>query len=72
MPNKTKKVGAAGRYGVRYGRTLKLKIVAVEKKQKKKHICPTCKKPGMKRVTSGIWSCSKCGAKIAGKAYRPS
>ncbi|MBU0530404.1 MAG: 50S ribosomal protein L37ae [Candidatus Aenigmatarchaeota archaeon] len=70
--SKTKKVGSSGRYGARYGRTLKMKIVDVEKTQKKKHRCPTCMKPGLKRVSSGIWACKKCGAKIAGKAYKPS
>jgi len=71
MPSKTKKVGAAGRYGVRYGRTLKLRVVKIEKDQKKKYTCPTCMKQSLKRLSSGIWACNKCGTKMAGKAYRP-
>lgn len=68
---RTKKVGSAGRFGVRYGRTLKLKLTAVEKIQKKAHNCPTCMKPSLKRISSGIWKCKKCGTKLAGKAYKP-
>ncbi|HDD04917.1 MAG TPA: 50S ribosomal protein L37ae [Candidatus Aenigmarchaeota archaeon] len=68
---RTKKVKSAGRYGVRYGLKLRKKLLEVEKEQKKKHICPNCKKPGLKRLAAGIWYCKKCGAKFAGKAYVP-
>jgi len=68
----TKKVGSAGRFGARYGRKLKKKLIDVEKVQRAKHKCPFCKKEGgVKRVASGIWTCKKCGAKFAGKAYTP-
>jgi len=68
----TKKIGSAGRFGARYGRKLKKKLVDVEKVQHVKHTCPFCKKVGgVKRVASGIWTCKKCEAKFAGKAYTP-
>jgi len=70
MP-RTKKIGAAGRFGVRYGRRIKQRVIGVEKEQKKKHVCPNCKKPSLKRVATGIWQCKKCGLKFAGKAYKP-
>ena len=66
---RTKKVGSAGRFGVRYGRKVKLKICQLE--QAKKFTCPDCKKPVLKREVSGIWTCRKCGLKMAGKAYKP-
>jgi len=70
MP-RTKKVGSSGRFGARYGKGVKKRIVAIEKIQKSKHMCPECLKPGMVRVASGIWTCRKCGLKLAGRAYEP-
>jgi large subunit ribosomal protein L37Ae len=67
----TKKVGYSGRYGVRYGAKIREKIVEIERTRRAKHTCPNCAKPGVKRVSSGIWLCKKCGQKFAGKAYKP-
>ena len=66
---RTKKVKSAGRYGVRYGRRIRQRIVASE--STKKHACPHCLRPGVKRIAAGIWECRKCGLKFAGKAYKP-
>jgi len=65
----TKKVGSTGRFGVRYGLTIKQKVLAVEKKQKMKYECPSCSKAAVKRVSKGIWQCKKCNGKFAGKAF---
>lgn len=67
----TKKVGSAGRFGARYGRRTRHKIVDIEKRQRKKQKCPHCNKLQLKRLASGIWQCKKCGAKFAGGAYEP-
>lgn len=66
---RTKKVGSTGRFGTRYGITVKQKVLAVEKKQKKKHECPSCLKKTVKRVAKGIWQCRKCSHKFTGKAF---
>jgi large subunit ribosomal protein L37Ae len=71
MTRKTKKVGSTGRYGVRYGRRIRQRILDVEKAKKERKTCPNCCKPGLKRVAAGVWVCRKCGAKFAGKAYKP-
>jgi len=65
----TKKVGSTGRFGVRYGVTLKQKLKPIEEKQRMKYDCPSCSKVSVKRVAKGIWSCTKCHHTFAAKAY---
>jgi len=65
------KVGPAGRFGPRYGRTIRAAVSKIEVGEKKRHICPKCNMPYVKRVSSGIWQCKKCGTKFAGLAYFP-
>tara|TARA_Y100000310_G_scaffold138289_2_gene137269 strand:- start:64100 stop:64312 length:213 start_codon:yes stop_codon:yes gene_type:complete len=67
----TKKVGTSGKYGPRYGKTLKVKVATIERQQKKKHKCPGCGKNQVKRISLGIYQCKKCNHKFAGKAYIP-
>ena len=69
MPAKLKKTKSAGRFGARYGRSIRSKLVKVEEKQRKKQKCPYCKKLGVKRLSTGIWKCSKCNKKFASDAY---
>ncbi|MDO8870401.1 MAG: 50S ribosomal protein L37Ae [Methanobacteriaceae archaeon] len=68
---RTKKVGITGRFGARYGRKAKRTVKQIEENMKKKHVCPTCDRPAVKRVSSGIWKCRKCGAVFTGGAYVP-
>jgi len=63
------KLGSVKRFGVRYGRKLKLKFSKIETEQRKLHKCPYCSKISVKRVAVGIWRCKKCDAKFTGKAY---
>lgn len=65
------KVGSAGRFGSRYGRVIRSRISKIEAVQRRKHLCPKCNMPYVKRVSSGVWQCSKCGLKFAGLAYQP-
>ena len=67
MP-KTKKVKAAGRFGVRYGKRVRTKISQIESIQRKKQECPFCKGIA-KRQSKGIWQCKKCGKRFAGNVY---
>ncbi|RLE61391.1 MAG: 50S ribosomal protein L37ae [Thermoprotei archaeon] len=69
---RTKVVGSAGRFGARYGSTLRKKVALIEKKMKGKHRCPRCHSRGtLKRVSIGIWTCKKCGYTFAGGAWIP-
>jgi large subunit ribosomal protein L37Ae len=65
----TKKIGSSGRFGVRYGLTIKQKVSAIEKKQKAKAECPSCHKMAVKRISKGIWACKGCSYTFAGKAF---
>lgn len=71
MTTKLKKIKSAGRFGPRYGKTVKARLVKIEEKQRKKQVCPFCKKPGAKREASGIWKCTKknCGKRFASDAF---
>lgn len=69
MTKKTVKVGPTGRFGPRYGVTVRRRIREVELDLKRKHTCPECKSRTVKRKATGIWVCRKCGAKIASSAY---
>ncbi|MEO2117710.1 MAG: 50S ribosomal protein L37Ae [Methanocaldococcus sp.] len=71
MFSHTKKVGPTGRFGPRYGLKIRVRVRDVEVKAKKKYKCPVCGFPKLKRVSTSIWVCGKCGAKIAGGAYTP-
>lgn len=66
---KTKKVRAAGRFGARYGKTVRDRLSAVEDKQRIKQKCPHCNKLGVKRLSKGIWHCPKCNKTFAGNTY---
>lgn len=64
-----KSSGSAKRFGVRYGRTIRSKIGAIERDSRAKHPCPYCAKKKAKRLSSGIWHCLSCKAKFSGAAY---
>jgi len=69
MATKTKKSKSSGRFGARYGKRVRSKLVNVESKQRVKQECPFCKKQSAKRVSKGIWKCSKCNKKFASDVY---
>lgn len=71
MTSKLKKIKSAGRFGVKYGKRVRSYLIAVEQKQRKKQKCPFCGKEGVKRVSKGLWKCTrkKCGKKFASDTY---
>jgi large subunit ribosomal protein L37Ae len=69
---RTKVVGIAGRFGPRYGVSVRKRVKEVLEKRYAKHVCPFCGSVGtVYRVSVGIWACRKCGAVWAGAAYTP-
>lgn len=69
MTTKSKKTKSAGRFGARYGKTVKDRLVKVETKQRVKQKCPFCEKIGVKRLAKGIWKCPRCEKKFASNTY---
>jgi large subunit ribosomal protein L37Ae len=68
MPAVTR-YGSTKRFGTRYGKKLKDKIGKIEEERRLGNKCPYCHKPKIKRIAAGIWECTKCRSKFAGKAY---
>ena len=70
MAKRTKKVGICGKYGTRYGATLRKIIKKFEISQHARYVSPFCGKNTVKRSAVGIWFCKKTNKKIAGGAYQ--
>jgi len=68
---KTKKVGPTRGLGVRYGSTVRKRYMKVIVEMRKPHRCPQCGFVRVKRLSVGVWQCSKCSYKFAGGAYTP-
>jgi len=67
----TKKVKSAGRFKSRYGVGIRKRVIKVESKQRQDFECPECGFKRMKRESTGVFKCAKCGLKAAGGAYLP-
>jgi large subunit ribosomal protein L37Ae len=69
MPTKSKKTKSAGRFGARYGKRVRDRLVKVESKQRTKQKSPFHPTGTAKRISAGIWKCSKTGKVFADNAY---
>ena len=69
MGKRTKKVGICGKYGTRYGASLRKNVKKIEISQHSKFYCTFCGKESAKRLVTGIWHCKGCNKKMAGAAY---
>jgi large subunit ribosomal protein L37Ae len=66
----TRKVGITGKYGARYGSTLRKRTRIILERMKGDIKCPRCETKGaIHRISTGIWHCKKCGARFTGGAY---
>ncbi len=68
---RTKKVGSTGRFGTRYGATIRKRVKKIESVSKAKHNCPSCDSLKVKRVSIGIWECGFCGYRFTGGSWAP-
>ncbi|KAJ1983667.1 60S ribosomal protein L43 [Dimargaris verticillata] len=69
MGKRTVKVGIVGKYGVRYGSSLRKQIKKMEITQHSKYQCSFCGKDAVKRTAVGIWECRRCKKTMAGGAW---
>ncbi|KAG9393553.1 Ribosomal protein L37ae [Carpediemonas membranifera] len=69
MAKRTKKVGVTGKYGTRYGSSLRKMAKKIEIAAHSRYVCPYCGKHSVKRTAVGIWSCRGCGKTMAGGAW---
>merc|ERR1719161_1850801 len=72
MAKHTKKVGITGKYGTRYGASLRKIVKRYEIQQRTKYLCSFCGKNSVRRVAGGIWKCSAktCGKTLAGGCWQ--
>ena len=70
MGKRTQKVGIAGKYGTRYGASLRKLVKKIEVAQHAKYDCVFCGRTSVKRKATGIWNCSGCGKIQTGGAYQ--
>ncbi|CCV00164.1 unnamed protein product [Malassezia sympodialis ATCC 42132] len=66
---RTVKVGITGKYGTRYGSSLRRQIKKIEVSQHSRYTCSFCGKDTVKRQAVGIWNCSACKKVVAGGAW---
>ncbi|KAJ1028311.1 hypothetical protein NDA18_002976 [Ustilago nuda] len=66
---RTVKVGITGKYGTRYGASLRRQIKKIEISQHSKYTCTFCGKDSVKRKAVGIWECRACKKVMAGGAW---
>ncbi len=58
------------RLGSRYGKRVRDRLRAIETLSKQSYKCPYCHNLKVRRVTLGIFYCTKCRTKFTGMAYR--
>jgi len=69
MAKRTKKVGVVGKYGTRYGASLRKMVKKMETTQHSKYPCTFCGKTAMRRTVVGVWNCKACNKTVAGGAW---
>ncbi|RMZ86420.1 hypothetical protein DV736_g6353, partial [Chaetothyriales sp. CBS 134916] len=69
MTKRTKKVGVTGKYGTRYGASLRKQVKKMEITQHARYTCTFCGKNTVKRTAVGIWNCKGCRKVVAGGAW---
>src|SRR3989454_1815526 len=71
MARRTRKAGIVARFGPRYGVRIRRRVQEIEEGLKGRHTCPRCAAISVRRKSTGVWACRRCGYVFAGGAYPP-
>src|SRR3989449_3834561 len=71
MARRTRKAGIVGRFGPRYGVRIRRRVQEIEEGLKGRHTCPRCAAISVRRKSTGVWACRRCGYVFAGGAHPP-
>ena len=69
MSKRTKKVGATGWMGARYGIRIRRRVLEIDRARARPTACPRCATTTLHRVASGVFECRRCGTRFASNAY---
>jgi large subunit ribosomal protein L37Ae len=69
VSHRTKKVGATGWMGPRYGIRIRRRVLEIDRARIKAAPCPRCSTVTLYRVASGVFECRRCGTRYASNAY---
>jgi large subunit ribosomal protein L37Ae len=69
MSKRTKKVGATGWMGPRYGIRIRRRVLEIDRARSRSAPCPRCSTVTLRRVASGVYECRRCGTRFASNAY---
>lgn len=56
-------------YSIRYGASLRKRSAEIKKEKRALYKCELCGKVAVKRISTSIWRCRRCGTTYAGGAY---
>jgi len=71
MARRTRQAGIVARFGPRYGVRIRRRMQEIEETLRARHVCPNCQAVAVRRKSTGVWACRRCGTVFAGGAYRP-
>src|SRR2546425_7431785 len=71
MARRTRKAGIVARFGPRYGVRIRRRVQEIEEGLKGRHTCPRCAAISVRRKSTGVWACRRCGYVFAGGAHPP-
>lgn len=69
MSKRIKKVGITGKYGVRYGSSLRKRAKICMEQKRKKYECRFCDKFNVRWMAIGLWKCKGCQKVMSGGEY---
>ncbi|HZY70311.1 MAG TPA: 50S ribosomal protein L37ae [Thermoplasmata archaeon] len=69
MSKRTKKVGTTGWMGPRYGIRIRRRVLEIDRSRRKAAACPRCSTVTVRRISTGVFRCSRCGTSFASGAY---